>query len=46
VNNYRDASSFEIDSYVYYGSSAGFSSTNRDDLPVDGPWGHAVVVGD
>ena len=45
VNCYRSDSSFEIDSYVYYGSASGFSSTDRDDLPVDGPWGHAVVVG-
>ncbi len=45
VSCYRDDSSFEVDSYVYYGSSAGYSSTNRDDLPVDGPWGEPVVVG-
>jgi hypothetical protein len=45
VSCYRSSSSFEIDSYVYYGSAAGFSSTDRDDLPVDGAWGEAVVVG-
>ena len=43
-NSYYDGS-YEIDSYVYYGSSGGFSSTDRDDLPVDGPWGHSVIVG-
>ncbi len=45
VNCYRDDSTFSVDSYVYYGSASGYSSTDRDDLPVDGPWGHAVVVG-
>ncbi len=45
VSCHRSSSSFEIDSYVYYGSAAGFSSTDRDDLPVDGAWGEAVVVG-
>ena len=44
INSYYDGS-FSLDSFVYYGSASGFSSTDRDDLPVDGPWGHAVVVG-
>ncbi len=36
---------YSVDSFVYYGSSSGYSATNRDDLPVDGPWGDAVIVG-
>ncbi|MFH1468469.1 MAG: MopE-related protein, partial [Pseudomonadota bacterium] len=44
VNCYY-AGTFNLDSYVYYGSAAGYSSSNRDDLPADGPWGEAVVVG-
>ena len=45
VNNYYDGSTYSVDSFVFYGSASGFSSTDRDDLPVDAPWGHAVVVG-
>ena len=45
VNSYYDGSGYSLDSFVYYGSATGYSSTDRDDLPVDGPWGHPVVVG-
>jgi len=43
--NYYDDSSYELDSYVYYGSASGFSSSVRDELPVDAPWGYPLVVG-
>ncbi|MCB9744752.1 MAG: VCBS repeat-containing protein [Alphaproteobacteria bacterium] len=34
--NYRDNSGYSIDSYVYYGSASGYSSSSRDDLPTQG----------
>ncbi|MCB9759811.1 MAG: VCBS repeat-containing protein [Alphaproteobacteria bacterium] len=34
--NYYDGSGYNIDSFVYYGGSSGFSSSNRDDLPTSG----------
>jgi hypothetical protein len=34
--NYRSDSSYSIDSYVYYGSSTGYSASDRDSLPTVG----------
>ncbi len=34
--NYHNGSALRIDSYVYWGSAAGLSASNRDDLPTNG----------
>ena len=44
-SNYYDGSSYAVDSYIYWGSSSGYSSSDRTDLPVNGAWGEPVVVG-
>jgi len=45
IVNCHYGGTYSVDSFVYYGSASGYSSSDRDDLPVDGPWGDAVVVG-
>ncbi|MEC7947953.1 MAG: FG-GAP-like repeat-containing protein, partial [Myxococcota bacterium] len=42
--NYEARGSYLVDSYVYWGSAAGFSTSNRTDLPTQG--GRGVAVGD
>jgi hypothetical protein len=42
---YTSGTSFEVPSYLYYGSAGGFSEKHRESLLVDGPWGEAVLVG-
>ena len=42
---YSSGTSFEIPSYLYYGSPGGFDVKHREDLLVSGPWGRAVLVG-
>ena len=44
-SNYYDGSSYAVDSYIYWGSSSGYSSSDRTDLPVNGAWGEPVVLG-
>jgi hypothetical protein len=41
-SNYKSTST-DVDSYVYYGSDTGFSSTNRDDLPTHGSRRHTLA---
>jgi hypothetical protein len=42
---YTSGTSFEVPSYLYYGSAGGFSVEHRESLHVDGPWGPAILVG-
>jgi hypothetical protein len=37
-NHYADADTHEIDSYIYWGGTAGFSTANRTDLPTRGAY--------
>ena len=39
ANHQQDAATFEVDSYIYWGSSTGFSEGDRDVLPALGPSG-------
>jgi hypothetical protein len=38
-NGIDDAVGYATDSYVYWGSAAGYTTANRTDLPTRGPWG-------
>lgn len=42
-SNNNDGHSYDLFSYVYYGSSTGYSVDNRDQLPTDGAWGNSVA---
>ncbi|MFH1466576.1 MAG: putative metal-binding motif-containing protein [Pseudomonadota bacterium] len=44
-NNYYTGSTYSTDSYVYYSTAGVFSASNRDDLPAQGPWAAAGIVG-
>ncbi|MEC8422307.1 MAG: VCBS repeat-containing protein, partial [Myxococcota bacterium] len=41
--NQYDGSNFAIDSYIYWGSAAGYSPSNRTDLPTIGAYGISVA---
>ncbi|MCB9745854.1 MAG: putative metal-binding motif-containing protein [Alphaproteobacteria bacterium] len=46
-NNYYTGSwSTSADTYVYYGTSAGYGTANRDELSTYGSWPYPVLVGD
>jgi hypothetical protein len=36
ANHYSSYTYYNVNSYVYYGSATGFSTSNRDDLPTNG----------
>jgi len=42
-SNFYDGSAYSTDSYLYWGSSAGYSSTDRTGLPGNGVWGDIQV---
>ncbi|MCB9765642.1 MAG: VCBS repeat-containing protein [Alphaproteobacteria bacterium] len=45
-NNYHTGSwSTSADTYVYYGTTAGYSTANRDELGTHGSWPFPVLVG-
>lgn len=41
-SSYYNGSTYGVDSFVYWGSSAGFTNTDRTDLPTVGALGHRV----
>lgn len=42
-SNYRDANGYDVNSYIYWGSSSGYSTANRDELYVKSSWDNAVA---
>ena len=44
VGNYHDGT-YETDSFIYWGTTTGYSNNDRTDLPGSGVWGEILVVG-
>jgi len=42
-SNARDDKSYQINSYIYWGSAGGFSSGNKTELPTQGSYGNSVA---
>ena len=42
IANFNSGSNYNINSYVYWGSAAGYSNSNRTDLPTSGAMGASV----
>ncbi len=43
MSNYYDGSNYSINSYIYWGSTTGYSVTNKTELPTHGAQGNTVA---
>lgn len=43
--NYYTGSSYQADTYIYWGSASGYSSSDRDDLTTYGTWAEPKIAG-